>query len=301
MGQTRAVSMKINNVFRAALWMCGAIVSFMAMALGGRELSTELSTFQVLFFRSLIGLVIISILARVYGVNPFKSQRLGLHMARNVAHFAGQFGWFFAIASIPLAEVFAMEFTIPVWAALLSALFLGERLTARRLSALGLGLAGVLLIVKPGSGLMHPAAFAALGAAVAYAASYVLTKRLTLTDTPLVILFYMTVVQLPLGLIGASLNWHAVHAAQLPWLLVVGVTALTAHYCIARAFALADVSVVLPLDFLRLPLAALLGYSLYGESVGVLEVVGGVLIIGANAATLLPTRTRTRKQGESTG
>jgi len=283
--------MNINDVFRAALWMCGALVSFMAMALGGRELSSELSTFQVLFFRSLIGLVIVATLARVHGVNPFKSLRLGLHIARNIAHFAGQFGWFFAIATIPLAEVFAMEFTIPIWAALLSALFLGERLTARRLLALGLGLTGVLLIVNPGSGLLHPAAFAALGAAIAYAASYVLTKRLTLTETPLIILFYMTIVQLPLGLFGAIPNWHSVHVAQLPWLLVVGITALTAHYCIARAFALADVSVVLPMDFLRLPLAALLGYALYGESIGALTVIGGLLIIGANAATLLPART----------
>lgn len=284
--------MNINDVFRAALWMCGALVSFMAMALGGRELSSELSTFQVLFFRSLIGLVIVATLARVHGVNPFKSLRLGLHIARNIAHFAGQFGWFFAIATIPLAEVFAMEFTIPIWAALLSALFLGERLTARRLLALGLGLTGVLLIVNPGSGLLHPAAFAALGAAIAYAASYVLTKRLTLTETPLIILFYMTIVQLPLGLFGAIPNWHSVHVAQLPWLLVVGITALTAHYCIARAFALADVSVVLPMDFLRLPLAALLGYALYGESIGALTVIGGLLIIGANAATLLPARTK---------
>lgn len=270
--------------------MVGAIVSFMAMALGGRELSGEVSTFQVLFFRSVVGLLIVVSVARARGVALMKTGRLGLHIARNVAHFAGQFGWFFAIAAIPLAEVFAIEFTIPVWAALLSALFLGERLTPRRLIALALGLTGVLLIVRPGSGLVHPAAFAALGAAIAYAASYVMTKRLTTTEAPLVILFFMTVVQLPLGLAGALTHWQPVHAAHVPWLIVVGVTALTAHYCIARAFALADVALVLPMDFLRLPMAAVLGYFLYGEAIGVLAVVGSALIIGANAASLMPAR-----------
>lgn len=280
----------MHNVVRAALWMGGAIVSFLAMALGGRELSGGLTTFQVLFFRSVVGLVIVLSIARLRGVALVGTQRLGLHVARNVAHFAGQFGWFFAIAAIPLAEVFAMEFTIPVWAALLSAACLGERLTLRRMLALALGLAGVMLVVRPGHALVQPAALAALGAAMAYAASYVITKRLTATEAPLTILFYMTAVQLPLGLIGAWPAWQPVQTAHLPWLFTVGVTALTAHYCISRAFALADVTLVLPMDFLRLPLAAVVGYFLYGESMSALAMVGSALIILANATSLWPAR-----------
>jgi drug/metabolite transporter (DMT)-like permease len=106
----------------------------------------------------------------------------------------------------------------------------------------------------------------------------------------LAILFYMTVVQLPLGLLGSWWQWQPVQANHVPWLIVVGVTALTAHYCLARALSLADVAVVLPLDFLRLPLAALLGFVLYGESVEALAVAGSLLIIAANVFALMPAR-----------
>lgn len=272
--------------WRGALWMSGAVLSFLAMALAGRELSASLGTFQILFFRSLIGLFFVGALAWRAGWRQLRTVRPVLHVGRNLAHFGGQFGWFFAIAAIPLAEVFAIEFTIPLWTALLAVVFLGERLTARRVAAIAVGLAGVLLILRPGAGLMHPAAFAALGGAVAYAVSYVLTKRLTPTEAPLVILFYMTVVQLPLGLAGALLQWRELAWPMAPWLLIVGLGALTAHYCIARAFALADIAVVIPIDFVRLPLVALIGYAFYGERIDALAVAGMVLIIGANLVNL---------------
>jgi drug/metabolite transporter (DMT)-like permease len=264
--------------------MVGALLSFMAMALGGRELSADLSTFQILFFRSVVGLLIVGALLSRRGPGLLRTR----HVGRNLAHFVGQFGWFFAIASLPLAEVFAIEFTIPIWAALLSAVFLGERLTPRRLLALALGFAGVLLIVRPGVGLLQLASLAALVGALGYAVSYVCTKRLTATDSALAILFYMTAVQLPLGLAGALWHWQTADWVHLPWIVVVGVTALSAHFCLARALALADLSLVLPMDYLRLPLAAALGFALYGESVDALSVAGGLLIVAANVSALHP-------------
>lgn len=276
----------LSGNWRGAAWMSGAVLSFLAMALAGRELSASLGTFQILFFRSLIGLAVIGVLSWHAGWARLRTAHPALHVWRNLAHFGGQFGWFFAIAAIPLAEVFAIEFTIPLWTALLAVLFLGERLTLRRVAAIAVGLAGVLLILRPGAGLMHPAAIAALGGAVAYAVSYVLTKRLTPSEAPLAILFYMTVVQLPLGLAGALLQWRELAWPMAPWLLIVGLGALTAHYCIARAFALADIAVVIPVDFVRLPLVALIGYAFYGERLDVLAVAGMLLIVGANLINL---------------
>jgi drug/metabolite transporter (DMT)-like permease len=274
-------------VVHAAAWMVGALVSFMAMAIAGRELAKAgLSTFQILFFRSVIGLLVIGALVLPAGAALLRTRRLGEHVWRNLAHFGGQFGWFFAIAAMPLAEVFAIEFTIPIWTALLAALFLGERLTRPRVLALVLGLAGVLLVLRPGPAILQPAALAALGGAIAYATSYLFTKRLAGTEAPLAILFYMTAVQLPLGLVGALPQWRTPDAVQVPWLLVVGVTALTAHYCLTRALRLAEMSVVLPIDFLRLPLVALLGYALYGETVGLLALAGALLIVAANVINL---------------
>ena len=270
----------------AALWMVGALLSFLAMALGGRELSAGLSTFQILFFRSVFGLVVIGLLVARTGTQTLRTTRLGLHLWRNLAHFGGQFGWFFAIAVIPLAEVFAIEFTIPIWTALLAAAFLGERLTGARLLALALGIAGVLLILRPGVAIVQPAALAALLGAMAFAVSYVLTKRLTVTESPLAILFFMALMQLPLGLAGAVLQWREVMLAHVPWLLIVGIASLSAHYCLTRALSLADVGVVVPIDFLRLPLVAVVGYVLYGETVDAFAIAGTVLILAANVANI---------------
>jgi drug/metabolite transporter (DMT)-like permease len=291
--------------------MLGAVASFLAMALAGRSLSAELGTFQILFFRSVVGLVVVGALAWRARLAVWRSGRLGLHIGRNLAHFGGQFGWFYALGVIPLAQVFAIEFTVPLWTALLAAALLGERLTARRGLALALGFGGVLVILWPSlssawagttgglpggstAGAAEASAWtgtavataAALASAAAYGLSYIATKRLTPTDPPLSILFYMTLIQLPLGLLGAMTQWQPVAVAHAPALLVVGLTALTAHYCIARALACADLAVVIPVDFLRLPLVAVIGYAFYGEAVGAWLVAGMLLIVGANLANL---------------
>lgn len=251
-----------------------------------------MSTFQILFFRSAVGLAVVALLVARTGRQVLRTQRPVLHLWRNVAHFAGQFGWFFAVAAIPLAEVFAIEFTIPLWTALLAAAFLGERLSGHRVTALALGIGGVLLILRPGAALVHPAASAALLGAFAYAVSHLMTKQLTRTDAPLTILFFMTLVQLPLGLAGAALQWREPSAAHLPWLLVVGLTALSAHYCLARALTLADIGVVLPMDFLRLPLVAVLGYVLYGERIDAFALAGMLLVVVANLVNLRTANAR---------
>jgi drug/metabolite transporter (DMT)-like permease len=284
--------------------MLGAVASFLIMALAGRQLSAHLGTFQILFFRSVVGLVVVGLLAWRSGLAVWRTQRLSLHLGRNLAHFGGQFGWFHALGVIPLAQVFAIEFTVPLWTALLAALLLGERLTARRALALALGFGGVLVILRPELGLGGSGAgastwaasatglatLAAVASAAAYGLSYIATKRLTPTDAPLTILFFMTVVQLPLGLVGAAMQWQPVTWPQVPALVLVGLTALSAHYCIARALACADLAVVIPVDFLRLPLVALIGYAFYGEAVDVWLVLGMVLIVGANLANLGSSR-----------
>lgn len=271
---------------RAALWMVGTLLSLLGMAIAGRELSSGLSTFQILFFRSAVGLVVIGLVVLRIGPRQLVTGRPWMHVLRNLAHFAGQFGWFFAIAAIPLAEVFAIEFTMPLWGGLLAAAFLGERLTRKRLFALVLGLAGVALILRPGLAIVHPAAVAALLGAMAFAAAHVTTRRLTRTESALAILFYMSLIQFPLGLAGAALHWQPLALAHLPWILVVGLTSLSAHFCLTRALTLADVSVVLPMDFLRLPLVAVIGFWWYGERVDALVAAGTALILLGNGINL---------------
>jgi len=270
--------------------MSGALLSFVAMALGGRETAAELSTFQILFFRSVVGLVLIVILLTRSGWGQIKTPPFGLHLMRNLAHFAGQYGWFFGIAYISLAEVFAIEFTVPVWTAIAAWFLLGEKLTTTRITAIALGIIGILIILRPGMGLISIAAMAVLGGAFGYAISHTLTKKLTFNNTPLSILFYMALIQLPLGFIPSLNNWVWPSAYAWLWLVVLGVTAMSAHYCMARALKLADATVVVPMDFMRLPLIALLGYLFYNESIDIWLLIGATVIV---AGTLVNIRGET--------
>ena len=270
----------------AALWMVGTLVSFMVMAIAGRELSEELSTFQILFFRSAIGLLIISFLLHRSGWHQIQSSVLPTHFFRNLAHYGGQYGWFYGLAFIPLAEVFAIEFTVPVWTAILAALILGERLTVPRMIAIGMGLTGMLIILRPGLEVIAPAALAVLAGAFCYAIAYIKTKQLAHIDTPLCILFYMTVIQLPLGLVPSLFDWKTPSIEAWPWILVVGVTALSAHYCITRAMQLVDATVVVPMDFLRLPLIAVVGFMLYDETMEWAILLGALVMFVGNYVSI---------------
>ncbi len=268
----------IPPVIRAALWMSGALVSFSAMAISGRQLSTELTTFQILFFRSLGGLAVLAAFLQRSGWAQVRTQVFGTHLLRNVTHFGGQYAWFYGIALIPLTEVFAIEFTVPIWTAILATIFLGERMNWLRALAVTLGFAGVLVILRPGVEAISVPALVVLGGALCFAISHVFMKRLSGTETPLSIPFYMTVIQLPIALLPALPHWVWPSGGLWSWVGVVAVTAISAHYCLARAFQLADATVVVPMDFLRLPLIAVIGYAFYGEALTVWVFIGALIV-----------------------
>ena len=270
------------NTPRAALWMTGTLLSFAVMAIAGRELSHELNTFQVLFWRSMSGAVIVFGLLCVYGWHLAKTKYISRQVARNLFHFGAQYGWFYAIALIPLAKVFAIEFPAPVWVALLAAMFLGERLTKAKWIAIVLGFAGVLVITRPGFSAIHHGDLAVLGAAVGYAMVYVITKSLAADESPLTILFYMVVIQTPLAFGFSIADWAWPTGISWMWVVLVGGSALTGHFCMTRAFRLAEASVVVPIDFARLPLIAVVGYFAYQEELELWVVIGAALILFGN-------------------
>jgi drug/metabolite transporter (DMT)-like permease len=286
----RLPSTTLHPTTRAALWMSGALLSLVAMALAARHLSATLSVFQILFLRSLLGLLIVSALLWRNGWHQVRAPDLRAHLIRNVSHFAGQYAWIYGIAVIPMAQVFAIEFTVPVWTAMLAALILGERMTAARWTSVALGLAGVFIIVRPDTGSIAPASLAVLLGSMAFALCYVMTKKMSASATPLCVLFYMSLIQFALGLVPAALNWTTPGLALLPLILVAGTMGLFTHYCLARAMALADATFVVPLDFLRLPLIALVGALFYDEPLQAPLFVGAALILCGNLFSLLVER-----------
>ena len=259
--------------------MIGWVVSLTTMAIAGRELSGELTVFQILLIRSVVALVVLFPLLSYVGWDAIRTRNLRFHFLRNIAHFGGQYGWFFGIAFIPFAEVFAIEFTTPLWTAILAALFLGERLTASRVTAILCGFVGILIILRPGLAIIDLPALAVLAGAFGYAVSFTVTKRLIKTDPPIAILFYMYLIQLPFALGPSIPDWVTPSLALWPWILLVGLTGLTSHYCLTRAVGLADATVVVPMDFLRLPLAVVIGFLAYREPVDVFVVLGAGLIV----------------------
>jgi drug/metabolite transporter (DMT)-like permease len=263
---------------RGALWMVGALVSFSIMAVSVRELLHGMGSFEILFIRSFMSLAILLLLLQRRGFAALRTRHFGLHVLRNFFHFGGQYAWVYAISLLPLATVFAIEFTMPVWAALLAMIFLGERLNQGRIVMLSLGIAGVFVMLRPGMAVIQPAALVMLLGAFAYASTMIATKKLSGQDSAFAILFYMSVIQLPLGLIPALPQWAWPGMRDLPWVIALGVVGLTAHYCMTRAFRIADAMVVVPIDFLRLPLIAVVGMLFYGEALEPAFMLGAAVI-----------------------
>jgi drug/metabolite transporter (DMT)-like permease len=277
------------NLIGAALWMIGAVVSFSTMAVAGRAVFEELDVYQLMFYRSALGLPLILVFAAFGkgGLRQFRTRRIGLHIARNLSHLVGQFGWFFALAVIPLAQLFALEFTTPLWVTALAPLLLGESLTRMRLAAMALGFMGVLVVLRPGLADVSLGSIIMLIGAVGFAGSLMATKRMTVTEKPLTIIFYMTLIQTPVGLLLAINDLHWPTPVTGLWLILVAILGFTAHFYIIRAFSLADAIVVAPMDFLRLPIIAAVGVLIYGEALELWVFVGGALVLVGNYGNLM--------------
>ena len=187
--------------------MLGASGFAILIGVSGRELSSEMSLFQVMFCRNLVCLIATIFAMYFIGWNTIRTRFIGRHLVRNIIHFLATYLWFFGIVSIPMAEVFALEFTTPLWTAILAAVFLGERFGVRRVVGILLGFVGVLVILRPGLAMIHSAAFAVIGSAIMLAAMYVLTKSVIAYDSPWTILFWMNLVQLPISLTFAIPDW----------------------------------------------------------------------------------------------
>ncbi|GAA3877246.1 DMT family transporter [Celeribacter arenosi] len=289
-----------SQPIKAALWMMGAVFGFSSMAVAGRQLSLGLDTFEIMTYRSLIGIVTVTGLALVTGrVGEIQARALPLHFGRNIAHFAGQNLWLFALTLIPLAQLFALEFSYPILVALGAAIFLGERLTPTRVVTAIVGFAGILIVARPfEAGGLSLGILAAMACAVGFAGSALFTKKLTRTSgvTITQIMFWLSAMQLVFGLICSGIDGDIAWMtwAQFPWVCVISLAGLAAHFSLTTALSLAPASIVTPVDFLRLPLIAVIGMALYNEPLELAVFVGAAIIFGANYANILSESRRSK-------
>ena len=277
------------NNRNAALWMIGAIISFTSMAVAGRAISGQLDTFEIMLYRSIMGFGIVLTVAKSVGtLGEIDLKHFRLHLLRNIFHFTGQNLWFFALPLIPLAQLFALEFTSPIWVLLLAPFFLGEGLTLRKIAIAALGFIGVLIVARPEIGAVNIGIIAATCAAIGFAGAAILTRKLTVQNSLTKILFFLTGLQIIFGLFCAGYDGDialpSVSAA--PWLILIGAAGLAAHFCMTKSLSLAPASLVMPVDFARLPLIAVIGVVFYGESLDFYLVLGAALILAANYLNL---------------
>lgn len=270
--------------------MTGAIASFVAMAVAGRAVSFELDTFEIMLFRSLVGFLLVLGFVILRGEGKSISRRhLGLHLIRNLFHFSGQNLWFFAITVIPLAQVFALEFTTPIWILIFSWLFLGERLTNRKVMVGLIGFGGTLLVSQPTVAGLSLGLVCAAFAAIGFAGSIVLTKRLTQSETILTVLFYLTFMQLGFGLVCAGYDGQITlpSAQNVPWVILIAFAGITAHFSLTSALSLAPATFIAPIDFIRLPVIVGIGFIFYAEPIDAFVLLGAIIIFVANYINIL--------------
>lgn len=282
--------MSTQNVPKAVAFMTGAIASFSAMAVAGREVSFELDTFEIMMYRSFVGIVLVLAFGWYFGtLGQITRRHMGTHFTRNIAHFTGQNLWFYAVTVIPLTQLFALEFTSPLWVLLLSPMVLGERLTRMRVLAAVMGFVGILIITRPWEyGVSFGITTAALSA-VAFAWTTLMTKKLTRSESVTCVLFYLTVMQAIFGVICAGYDGDIAipSLTALPYVMVIALCGLLAHFCITSALSVAPATVVIPVDFARLPVIAVIGMLAYGEALDILVLAGAVLIFVGNYSNIL--------------
>ena len=275
-----------GHLVKAIAWMGGALLSFTAMAISVRELSSGMHAFEMLFIRSAMGVAILVPIVWATGWRTLRTKRIAGHLLRNAVHFTGQVLWIFGIALLPLATVFAIEFTTPIWGAILAVAFLGERMNRGRWVALLFGFIGILVILRPGMAAVGSGALIMLACSLFFGATSVITKWLTRSDQPFAIVFYMALTQTLFGAVASVFVWTPVAVDAWPLLVLLAITGLTAHYSLTRALSVADASFVMPFEFLRLPLIGGTGFLLYGEAIEPATFFGAVLIFAGTYYSL---------------
>lgn len=287
------------SLAKAALWMAGWLTLMLLMSVAGRAATLEIDVFQIMELRALIGLALLwPLIHAAGGLKAMRSDVLGQHIGRNVVHYFAQYAWLLALTMIPLAQLISIEFTMPVWTAIFAGLFLGERIGGLKIVSIVLGILGVAIIVRPGLDHLDPGQLIALVMAVGFGISVTMVKGLTRHDSVIRIMFWMLVIQGLIGILPALWVWRWPSSEAWAWIVVIAACGTFSHYCMAKAMTHADATIVIPMDFLRVPLSAALGYLLYSEVLDIWTVAGAALILFGN---LLNLRGAAPRKAEATG
>mgnify|MGYP001246813207 CR=1 FL=1 len=271
----------LNKNSTGILWMFGFILNITIMALCIRELSYKYNSFEIQNFRNFFSIIILLFIFILSKKTNLYSYQLKNNFIRNIFHFIGQSCWTWGLTVLPLALVFSLEFTMPIWASIFALLFLKEKITLNKILFLIIGLIGTFTILLPSTNNINIYNLIVLFSAMAYAVAHNFTKKLTETDSILSILFFMSLIQLPFSLIGSvivgNINYYILN--ELPLIAFLTITSLLAHLSLSSALKNSDASIILPIDYIRLPFIAVIGWYYYDEIMTYNIIIGSSLII----------------------
>ncbi len=275
------MAQSLSGPTRGALWMIGAATSLVAMAVLVRYLAPKYSVLELIFLRNVVNLALMTPWIMKSGVATLKTAHLGGHGLRNAFLYSGNVAWFFAVSMVSLADLAALQFTMPLFTIIMAAIVLREKIGFHRWAATALGFVGAVIIIRPGFVDVGVGSFVVLTAAFLYSCAFIVTKRLSATESGNVVVFYMSVFILVFSAVPAMFVWQTPAIDDAPAIIALGVTGYSTHFCVTRSMAAADASYVVPFDFLRLPLSAILGYFLFREVAAPWTWAGAVIIFGA--------------------
>ena len=264
---------------RGVFWMASAALCF-SISIGlVRHLSESMSTFEIVFLRQLLGAAVMIPWLWRAGLGALRTRVLPLHGARAVLGYLGMAASYYSVTLIPLADAISLQFTAPLWVAVLAIFVLRESIRFNRWIAIALGFIGVLVIMRPGFAVIGIGMLIALAAALFYAGGDVTVRALSRTDSIPVIMFYGYILQLPFAVVPAALTWTTPGWEVVPAFVVFLAAAVGAQWCMTMALSIADASLVTPVLFLQLPLVAVIGFFFFLQIPDVWTGVGAVIIL----------------------
>lgn len=269
------------STFRGMAFMLASAMSDTAMIATVHHLSSDIHPFEIAFFRLFFGFLILTPVFFRQGFKPLRTRRLGLHALRGAVRVVSTLMGFTALSLIPLATFSALNFSGPLFGTLFAFLILNEVIRARRLTALAVGLAGALVILRPGLVEISPGALLAFGAAILWGAQMIVLKTISRTDSSLTATLYLSIFVAPFALLASLPFWRTPSWEELAWLVAMGLFGSGRQLCMAQAVREADVSAVLPLDFTKLVWASIIGYLVFSEVPDVWAWAGGIVIFAA--------------------
>ncbi len=268
-------------VVRGMLLMVVTTICFTAMHTMARMMGEVLPPFEVAFFRNLFGLLALAPVFMRHGAAPLKTEKLRLHALRGAVQAGWMLAFFTGLTMIPLADVTALAFSAPLFGSLLAVILLGEVIRMRRVAALVVGFVGVLVVLRPGFGEVSAGALLIVAASVAWGLTITIIKVLAKTESSVTQTVYMCLFLTPITLVPALFVWEWPEPVHYLWLIAIGIFGTLGHLAFAQAVKLADSTAVLPLDFLRLIWASLIGFFLFAEVPDALSWLGGAVIFAS--------------------